>query len=215
MLLCQLAILWNTKNIMRIKTKQYDVFFVDDDTGIRKLISEELETISCKVSCFANGSDCLEQLPKQNCNLLITDVKMPVMDGMTLLSEVRRVSPWVPVMIITGFGDVQMSVRALKLGAVDFIEKPFDRKKFLCKVKTFLEREDFFDVSSGQILTKIEKKVLKLILEGKANKETAYILKRDIRTVERHRSNIMHKFGVDNIVGLVKKAALINLDESE
>ncbi len=88
---------------MRTKTKQYDVFFVDDDAGIRKLISEELEGIHCKVSCFASAADCLEQLGKQNCNLLITDVKMPGMDGLTLLSRARRVAPWVSVMVITGF----------------------------------------------------------------------------------------------------------------
>ena len=200
---------------MRTKTKQYDVFFVDDDAGIRELISEELERVGCKVNCFANGAECLEQLPKQNCNLLITDVKMPGMDGMTLLSRARRVAPWVPVMVITGFGDIPMSVRAIKLGAVDFIEKPLDRKAFLHKVKTILKQDDFVDTPAGQILTKTEKKILKLILEGKGNKEIAYILDRAMRTVERHRSDIMHKFGVDNIVDLVKKAALINLDDVE
>jgi len=200
---------------MKIKTKQYDVFFVDDDAGIRKLISEELERINCKVSCFANGADCLEQLSKQNCNLLITDVKMPGMDGLTLLSKARRVAPWVSVMVITGFGDIPMSVRALKLGAVDFVEKPLDRKAFLHKVKTILIQDDFVDTPVSQILTKVEKKVLKLILEGKGNKGIAYILDRAMRTVERHRRNIMHKFGVDNIVDLVKKAALINLDDVE
>jgi FixJ family two-component response regulator len=200
---------------MRTKTKPYDVFFVDDDAGIRKLISEELEAIGCNVTCFANGADCLEQLGKQNCNLLITDVKMPGMDGMTLLSRVRRVAPWVPVMVITGFGDIPMSVRALKLGAVDFIEKPLDRKTFLHKVKTILKQDDFTDTPAHQRLTKVEKKILKLILEGKGNKQAAYILGRTVRTVERHRSNVMHKFGVDNIVDLVKKAARINLDDVE
>ncbi len=200
---------------MRTKTKPYDVFFVDDDAGIRKLISEELEGIDCNVTCFDNGADCLEQLDKQNCNLLITDVKLPGMDGMTLLSRVRRVAPWVSVMVITGFGDIPMSVRALKLGAVDFIEKPLDRKNFLHKVKTILKQDDFADTPAHQRLTKVEKKILKLILEGKGNKETAYILGRTVRTVERHRSDVMHKFGVDNIVDLVKKAARINLDDVE
>jgi FixJ family two-component response regulator len=192
---------------MKTKTKQYDVFFVDDEPGIRKLISEELKAIGCKVNCFANAVDCLEQLPKQNCNLLITDVKMPGMDGLTLLSRVKRLAPWVSVMVITGFGDIPMSVKALKLGAVDFVEKPLDRKVFLHKVETILKQDDFVDTPAGQILTKVEKKILKLILEGKGNTEMAYILDRAMRTVERHRSDIMHKFGVDNIVDLVKKAA--------
>ncbi len=197
------------------KQSQYDVFFVDDEPGIRRVIADELKALGCKVSCFANAADCLEQLPKRNCNLLITDVKMPGMDGLTLLSRARRVAPWVSVMVITGFGDIPMSVRALKLGAVDFIEKPLDRKTFLHKVKTILRQDEFADTPAGQILTKVEKKILKLILEGKGNKEIAYRLDRVMRTVERHRSDIMHKFGVDNIVDLVKKAVLINLDDVE
>ena len=201
---------------MKTKTKQYDVFFVDDDAGIRKLIAEELEEIDCKVSCFSNGTDCLEQLDKENCNLLITDVKMPGMDGLTLLSRARRVAPWVSVIVITGFGDIPMAIRALKLGAADFIEKPLDRKTFLNKVKSILQQDDFDGIPTcHHTLTKTEKKILKLILEGKANKEIAYILNRAMRTVERHRSDIMNKFGVDNIVDLIKKAALTDLDDIE
>ena len=200
---------------MKVKKKQYDVFLVDDDTEIRKLISEELERIGCKVSCFANGADCLEQLDKQNCNLLITDLKMPVMDGLTLLNRARSIAPWVYVIIITGFGDIPMAVRALHLGALDFIEKPLDRKAFLHKVKKILEQNDLVDNNTSQPLTRMEKRVLALILKGNSNSEMAYILGRALRTVERHRSDIMHKFGVDNIVDLVKKTALINLDDIE
>ena len=200
---------------MKIKTKKYDVFFVDDDAGIRKIISEELEGLGCKVNCFAGARDCLEVLDKQNCNLLITDVKMPGMDGLTLLQRAKHVAPWVSVMVITGFGDIPMSVRAMKAGAADFIEKPLDRKVFLHKVKNILEQDDFVDTTAGRTLTKTEKKVLKLILEGKGNTEIAYKLSRTLRTVERHRSRIMHKFNVDSIVDLVKKASLINLENPE
>ncbi len=200
---------------MRTKTKQYDVFFVDDDHSVRSAVADDLQDLGYKVSCFANGADCLVQLGKQNCNLLITDVKMPGMDGLTLLSKVKRVAPWVSVLVITGFGDIPMSVRAIKLGAVDFIEKPLDRKAFLHKVKTILRQDDFVDTPASQVLTKTEKKILKLVLEGKGNKEIAYRFDRTMRTVERHRSNIMHKFGVDNIVDLVKKSLFINLDDVE
>jgi two-component system response regulator FixJ len=118
-------------------------------------------------------------------------------------------------MVITGFGDIRMAVRAIKLGAVDFVEKPLDRKLFLHKVKTILRQDDFVDTPACQALTKTEKKILKLILEGKCNKEMAYELQRDTRTIERHRSDIMHKLGVDNIVDLVKKTAHIDLDDVE
>lgn len=200
---------------MKIKTKQYDVFVIDDDPEVRSAVVDALKDLGCKVSCFANAVDCLEQLSKENCNLLITDVKMPGMDGLTLLSKVKRVAPWISVMLITGFGNVPMSVRALNLGAIDFIEKPLERKIFLHKVKNILQQDDFADIPIGQALTKIEKKILKLILDGEGNKQMAYKLQLALRTVERHRSNIMHKFGVDNVVALVKKAGHINLDDVE
>ena len=198
---------------MKNKTKQHEVFFVDDDSEVRSAVAEDLEDLGCKVSCFASAADCLEQLPEKNCNLLITDVKMPGMDGMTLLRRVKCVAPWVSVLVVTGFGDIPMCARALKLGAVDFIEKPLDREIFLHKVKTILGQDDFTDSPVGQALTKTEKKVLKLILEGDGNKQIAHKLQRALRSVERHRSSIMHKFGVDNVVDLVKKAALINLND--
>ncbi|MBN1435474.1 MAG: response regulator transcription factor [Sedimentisphaerales bacterium] len=198
---------------MKAMTRRYDVFFVDDDAGIRRLISEELEEINCAVSCFANGSDCLERLGKENCNLLITDVKMPGMDGLELIRRARRVVPWIPAMVITGFGDVPMAVRAIKLGAVDFIEKPLDRYEFLYKVKTILSQNDFADVPAGQNLTKTEKKILKLILAGKSNKDIAHILDRAIRTVELHRHHIMQKFKADNVVDLVRKSAGMDLSD--
>jgi len=203
------------KNTMKNKMKQHEVFFVDDDAEVRSAVAEDLEDLGCKVSCFASAADCLEQLPEKNCNLLITDVKMPGMDGLTLLNRVKRVAPWVSVLVVTGFGDIPMCARALKLGAVDFVEKPLDREIFLHKVKTILRQDDFTDSPVGQALTKTEKKVLKLILEGEGNKQIANKLQRALRSVERHRSSIMHKFGVDNVVDLVKKAALINLDDLE
>lgn len=137
---------------------------------------------------------------------------MPGMDGLTLLSRAKRVAPWVSVVVISGFSNISMCVKAFKLGAVDFIEKPLERITFLEKIKTILEQEDYVDTPASRILTTVEKKVLKLILEGRGNKEVAYILGRALRTVERHRSNIMHKFAVDNIVDLVKKAALIEIE---
>jgi len=191
---------------MKTMTKQYDVFFIDDDEGIRRIVHHELERIGCRVRSFSNAAECLEQLPGQKCNLLITDVRMPGMDGLTLLDRVKRVAPWVPVMVITGFGDIPMAVRAVKLGAVDFVEKPLDRTAFLNKVKATLERDTFSNAPTGRALTDIEKTILKLILDGKGNKEIAYRLGRALRTVERHRSDIMRKFDADNVVELVKKA---------
>lgn len=199
---------------MRTKTKSH-IFFVDDQSGIRRTVSDSLRTLDCKVTCFANAKDCLEELPGSNCNLLITDVRMPEMDGLTLLRKAKQIAPWASFMVITGYGDIPMAVRAMKLGAADFIEKPFDRNDFLRKVEKILTHDTFTTTQAGQPLTKTEKKILKLILDGKSNKEMAYNLQRCMRTVELHRSNIMHKFDVDNVVDLVKKAAPMDLSSAE
>ncbi|MHC4265483.1 MAG: response regulator transcription factor [Planctomycetota bacterium] len=200
---------------MRTEPKQYSVFFVDDEPKIGGIVSDELKDLNCSVTCFASADDCLQQLPEQKCHLLITDIKMPGMDGLTLLKEVRNVAPWVPVMVITGYGDVPMAVKTMRSGAIDFIEKPLDRGLFLQKVKSFLKRSAFEDSRLAEPLTATEIKVLKMILQGMGNKQIAYKLDRSSRTVELHRNHIMHKFGVDNVVDLVKKAAFLELEKVE
>ena len=146
-----------SKSTMKVKTKQYDVFFVDDEPCIRRVVANELESLGCQVTCFANAPDCLEQLADQDCDLIITDVKMPGMDGFTLLNKVKRIAPWVSVMVITGYGDISMAIRAMKSGAVNFIEKPLVRDVFLEKVNSVLNQSSFAD-SAAKMLTKAEKK---------------------------------------------------------
>jgi len=138
---------------------------------------------------------------------------MPEMDGMELLTKARRLAPWLPILVITGYGDIPMAVAAIKAGAVDFIEKPLDKKSFLWKVKSILQQSTVDDSYRGKSLTESEMRVLKLIISGKSNKEIAYILHRSIRTIEVHRGHLMHKLDVDNVVDLVKRAAMMGLVE--
>jgi len=177
-------------------------------------VSTTLKQTGYKVSCFSSAANCVEQLSKQDCDLLITDLKMPYMDGLTLLEETRRVAPWVSTMVVTGYGDIPTAVEAIKLGAVDFVEKPLNKEVFLRKVRSALNQDNFVNSPAGKALTKTEKKVLKLVLEGKGNKDIVYRLKLAERTVKLHRSNIMRKLGVDNLVDLVKQAAKMGLLES-
>jgi len=189
------------------------IFFVDDEPKVREVVSETIEQLGVKVSCFACAADCLEQLGFQRCDLLITDVKMPEMGGMELLAKARRLAPWLPILVMTGYGDIPMAVTAIKAGAVDFIEKPLDKKSFLWKVKSILQQNTFDDSYIGKPLTESEIKVLKLIINGKSNKEIAYLLHRSVRTIEVHRSHLMRKLDVDNVVDLVKRAAMMGLVE--
>ena len=189
------------------------VFFVDDKPKVRRMVGRTLEQAGLKVSCFASGSDCLKQLRCRTCDLLITDVKMPEMDGIELLTEVKRIIPSLPVLVITGYGNIPMAVKALKVGALDFIEKPLDRKSFLSTVESALKRNTLIHRIVGDVLTKTEMIVLRLILDGKSTKEIARLRHRSVRTIEDHRSRIMRKLGVDNLVDLVKQTAVVRLIE--
>jgi len=187
------------------------VFFVDDEPNVRKIVGRTLEQASFKVSCFACATDCLKQLRCQPCDLLITDVRMPEMDGIELLTKVKRIIPSLPVLVMTGYGDIPMAVKVLKLGAADFIEKPLERQSFLSVVDSVLNLSVRPHRIVGDVLTKTEIKILRLILDGKSTKEIGVILHRSLRTVEDHRRHIMSKLGVNNLVDLVKQAAIVRL----
>ncbi len=191
-----------------------EVFFVDDESGIRKIVRLTLEEeLSCCVTCFDNAADCLEVLNqhKRQCHLLITDIKMPGMDGIALLAKVRQLRPLLPILIITGHGDVPLAVKALKLGALDFIEKPLDEAVLLPVVQGVLERSAYSEHLAGQPLTKTETTVLKLIADGKSNSEMARILHRSIRTVELHRYRLTRKLNVTSPAELTKIALTLGL----
>jgi len=141
-------------------------------------------------------------------------VKMPGRDGMQLLQEVRAAFPWIPVIMMTAYGSIPMSVQAVKIGAFDFIEKPVEEARLLSVVESALLREaELHDPLVGKPLTRTERIVLCLILEGISNKRIAYILERSERTIEVHRSRVMRKLGVDNLVDLVKKSTAMGWTE--
>ena len=182
------------------------IFFVDDELKVRQVVAETLEQLSARVACFPCASDCLAQLGSQKCDLLITDLRLPEMDGIELLRRARLIAPWVPVLIVTGYGDIPTAVEAIKTGAADFIEKPLDKKSFVRKVKSLLP-ENGNGKHLGEPLTQTEKRVLKLVLDGKSNKEIADLLNRSTRTIEVHRARVMRKLGADSLVDLVKRAS--------
>jgi len=187
------------------------LFFVDDEARIRKIVRRTLKRLDVECTCFASAHDCLEQLRCQRCDLLITDVRMPDMDGLALAEEARRIAPWMDVLVVSGYGDIPMAVRALKVGAVDFLEKPLSMEDLRSAVVSSLARTDSVDPLVGLKLTKAERRVLYHILGGHSNKQTARILRRSEKTIEVHRSHIMRKLAVDNTVALVKRAVELGL----
>jgi len=189
-----------------------DIFFVDDELKVRRVVAETLERLGARVTCFPCASDCIEQLSCQKCDLLITDLRLPEMDGIDLVRHVQRLAPYVPVLIVTGYGDIPTAVEAIKAGAADFIEKPLDKGSFLRKVNSLLPANGNHR-HLGKSLTQSEERVLKLVLNGKSNQEIASLLSRSRRTIEVHRANMMHKLGVDSLFDLVKRAAVMGLIE--
>jgi two-component system response regulator FixJ len=195
--------------------KGAQVVFVDDEPKVCDAVRKTLERAGVNVQCFSSVDDCLAHLAEQRCDLLVTDVKMPGKDGLELLREARRQLPWLPVVVVTGYGDVPTAVRALRSGAADFLEKPLDREILLGVVQTQLRRSAPQSTLFDLALTKTEMKVLRLILDGRNNRHIAGALHRSPRTVEVHRSNLMRKLGASNIVELLRRAADAGLlDES-
>ena len=187
------------------------IFFVDEEPKIRAIVGETLEGVGFKVSCFASAMDCLKELRSQRCDLLITDVRMPEMDGIELLREAKRIAPWLRVLLVTGYGDVPMTVAAFKTGAVDLIEKPLDRETLLSAIESVLKQITPVEPLLGESLTKTEMRVLSLLMDSKGNKGIARLLRRSVRTIETHRCRIMRKFGVDNLLDLFKRATAMGL----
>jgi two-component system response regulator FixJ len=185
---------------------------VDDEESIRKAITRTLKELDVEISSFGSGRECLTFLSKRRCDLLITDIKMPGIDGIELLKCVKDLIPWLPVLMVTGFGDVPLAVKALKMGASDFIEKPLERHSFLASVKKLLEKSSHVDALLGKTLTKAECHILRFIVTGQSSKDIAEQLFRSTRTVELHRQHIMRKMGVKNVVELVQRVNAMGLD---
>lgn len=190
---------------------EQSIFVVDDEVKVLEVIGETLGTLPVEVTCFVRPIRCLERLGSEECDLLIADLRMPEMDGIELLTNVRRLTPWVPVLVITGYGDVPTAVRAIKAGAVDFMEKPLDKDNLLRTVKSLLRENTFTRTCVGKPLTAIQMKVLKLVIDGKSNREIADLLGRSVRTIEVHRAHMMEKLGVNSLLDLVKRAVSLGL----
>ncbi len=136
------------------------IFILDDEPTVRKVIKETLKDLNYKVSCFGDPVECLVHLRTKKCDLLITDLKMPKKDGVEVLVNVRHQAPLIPVLMMTGYGDIPTVVRAMKAGAVDFIEKPLDKKNFVQKIKSILKEHTSTHSELVIPLIQTEKKVL-------------------------------------------------------
>ena len=191
------------------------VYIVDDDDAVRESLAELLQACGYDASAYGSGREFLNGCGGAAKGCLLADVRMPDMDGLELQGVVARDHPGLAVVIMTGHGDVPLAVRAMKAGAIDFIEKPFDQRLLLEAIKNALaagESKRGKDAESKaareQIaqLTPRERDVLEQLLAGRANKVAAFELGISPRTIEIHRAHIMSKLSARNLSSVVRIA---------
>jgi len=199
------------------------VFVIDDDEAVRESIAFLLKTAGIPVREFDSAGPFLEILPEVNSGCVITDVRMPDISGIDLLRTVSEKKPDLPVIVITGHGDVPLAVEAMKLGAADFLEKPFDDDLLIASVRAALSREadsarrkaEFAEINDKlNALSNRERQVLEGLVAGKANKVIAFDLGISPRTVEIYRANLMTKMSANSLSDLVRMAMISGILES-
>jgi two-component system response regulator FixJ len=191
------------------------VYVIDDDDAVRQSLEFLLKTAGLTVRGFEHARAFLEILPKIQHGVVVTDVRMPDISGIDLLRGLRETNPDLPVIVITGHGDISLAVEAMKIGAVDFLEKPFDDDLLIASVRLALNRDA--DVAKrkaelGNIGEKLaalsnrERQVLDGLVAGNANKTIAFDLGISPRTVEIYRANVMTKMAANSLSDLVRMA---------
>jgi two-component system response regulator FixJ len=194
------------------KTETRTIYIVDDDPAIRDALSMVFKLEGFEVSEFSNGEDFLSIANQQPPSCVLLDIHMPGRSGMDILKEIDAANFQSPVFIISGRGDIPTAVAAIKMGAFDFIEKPFDATTVVERVSDALARrakqspDDLVDKNfpGHETLTPREREVLAQITAGASNKEAGRTLGISPRTIEVHRARIMEKLGARNAADLVR-----------
>lgn len=200
-------------------TAGQEIFIVDDDAGVRRSLRALLESAHFVARDYPSAKAFLADNIKAG-GCLIVDIRMPEMNGLELQEEVIKRAIALPVIIITGHGDVQLAVRAMRAGAIDFIEKPFDDEALFVSIRRALEtgRLERNRTAEAQaalelisLLTPRERQVLEQLIAGRSNKLAAYELAISPRTIEIHRAHIMDKLNARSLSDLVRTALAASL----
>jgi two-component system response regulator FixJ len=193
------------------------VHVIDDDAAVRQSLAFLLSTEGFAVRVYESASAFLKGLPQAQAGCVVTDIRMPDIDGLELQRRLREAKAGFPVIVITGHGDVPLAVEAMKTGAVDFIEKPFEDEILLSAIRfalsrnvkeSELEARVFAIRGRLKLLSDREREVLAGLVAGKPNKIIAYDLGISARTVEVYRANVMTKMQADSLSDLIRMALL-------
>jgi two-component system response regulator FixJ len=196
------------------------VHIIDDDEGLRESLAFLLRAAQLEVRSFDSAKTFLDALPDASVGCVITDIRMPDMSGIELLRRLKELKVGIPVIVITGHGDVALAVEAMKIGAADFFEKPFDDDLLVASVRAALRQQEDLTKRGAEraeiehrisTLSPREKDVLSGLIEGRANKQIAFDLGISPRTVEIYRANLMNKMQANSLSDLVRMALLAEM----
>ena len=201
---------------------EYDpkVFIVDDDDSVRKSLARLIKSVGLKVETFSSAPEFLKGDPYEGPACLILDVRMPGLSGLDLQFELAKVEQPISIIFITGHGNIPMSVQALKAGAMDFLEKPFDEQTMLDAVHSAIEKNRQAKENRTEVrdirnlfnsLTPREREVFDMVVTGKMNKQIASEMDLSEKTIKVHRGRVMHKMQAESLAELVRLAAKLEI----
>ena len=200
------------------------VFIIDDDSGMREAIKDLVESVGLRAESFASGEEFLRRQRAANPSCLVLDVRLPQLSGLDFQRHLAESGVQIPIIFITAHGDIPMSVKALKSGAVEFLTKPFRDQDLLDAVQQAIERDKVTRQEQTQVedlktrhqaLTAREREVMALVVTGMLNKQIAFELGASEATVKIHRGQVMRKMQAQSVVELVRMADKLKLQSHE
>ena len=191
------------------------VFIVDDDDSVRKALTRLINSVGLNVETFASADDFLKRESHDGPACLVLDIRMPGLSGLDLQDELVAAGRAFPIIFISGHGNIPISVRAMKAGAVDFIEKPFEDQALLDAINHSLKKDRQTKLEQAELreiqqlvdsLTPREREVFTLVVSGKLNKQIAFELGTTERTIKAHRARVMKKMQAKSLADLIRLA---------